>query len=147
RIFGTLQMVGDASFLIGLARPIADAENDVFVTPNLLSIISVDMEIANDVPHALTESRAITAFADFRVSSTESSFRQFKVEVTDRPAIRMDVGSVVLFETERHLCIQPVGLERSRVDRLVVTSQISGAGLAFGKPGADLQWAKADIAF
>lgn len=146
QVSGTLKVTGDASFLIALAQPLADDEGDVFVPPDLSAVITVNLEVANDLPQPFGE-YTTTALADFQVRSTDGSFRQFTIDPLDRARIRIDIGRIALYETERRLCIQPVRLERVIVDRLVPTTQNSGAGLAFGQPGADLQWAKADIAF
>ena len=46
------------------------------------------------------------------------------------------------FEIARQLCVQPVRIKASSTD-----TNPTGAGLAFGMPGARTQWSKADVVF
>jgi hypothetical protein len=52
------------------------------------------------------------------------------------------VGPWRWFETARSLCIQPVRIRSSATD-----PSPTGLGLAFGMPGANTQWNKADVIF
>lgn len=54
----------------------------------------------------------------------------------------IDIGVVRWFESASRLCIQPVRIRSSTSD-----ASPTGAGLAFGMPGANTQWNKADIVF
>lgn len=60
-----------------------------------------------------------------------------------RPAAWMiDIGILRRFEAASRLCIQPVRIRTGAAD-----ASPTGAGLAFGMPGANTQWAKADVVF
>lgn len=60
-----------------------------------------------------------------------------------RPAAwAIDIGILRRFEAASRLCIQPV-----RIRSGVADASPTGAGLAFGIPGANTQWGKADVVF
>jgi len=60
---------------------------------------------------------------------------------------------ILLYENKKNLCIQPVRVRQRNCGFEIFgicfspSYTYSGAGLAFGKPGANEQWAKADITF
>ncbi|HKR00779.1 MAG TPA: hypothetical protein VJT09_08900 [Pyrinomonadaceae bacterium] len=58
------------------------------------------------------------------------------------PTIRFDIGILVILEVANRLCLQPVRIRNNAAD-----PSPTGAGLAFGMPGATTQWNKADVAF
>lgn len=139
RIFGRLRLIGDAAFLIALAEPVGDGDNDVFAAPGFPAIVNINLQIVSDVARSFDMSRGTTVVAGFQIGSAGGPARPFKLEVIGEPSIAVDLGAIPLFETERKLCIQPVQLKRG--------NDLSGDGLAFGQPGAATQWAKADIVF
>ena len=60
-----------------------------------------------------------------------------------RPAAwTIDIGLLRRFEAASRLCLQPV-----RIRSGVADPAPTGAGLAFGMPGANTQWNKADVVF
>ncbi|MGZ5436557.1 MAG: hypothetical protein ACXWID_14645 [Pyrinomonadaceae bacterium] len=60
-----------------------------------------------------------------------------------RPAAwAIDIGILRRFEAASRLCIQPVRIRSGAAD-----PSPTGAGLAFGRPGANTQWGKADVVF
>lgn len=60
-----------------------------------------------------------------------------------RPAAwAIDIGILRRFEAASRLCIQPVRIRSGAAD-----ASPTGAGLAFGMPGANTQWGKADVVF
>ena len=76
------------------------------------------------------------AFVDNRVK-----VRDYGVEVMARK-FPFDVGRILLFTVGRELCLQPVRFRNNAAD-----ISPTGQGLAFGLPGAQTQWGKADIRF
>lgn len=60
----------------------------------------------------------------------------------DFVAIRVEVTWLPHFEAARRLCLQPV-----RIATQNRSIHYSGDGLAFGMPGANKEWAKADVVF
>ena len=83
---------------------------------------------------------------------TGNASAQIEVEALgDLPSYRIDlrpaswtivVGPWRWFEAARSLCIQPVRIRSSAAD-----ATPTGLGLAFGMPGANTQWNKADVIF
>ncbi len=71
---------------------------------------------------------------DLRVNPMFSELLIQRLPVDFFPLIRFEVG--------RNLCLQPVRIKSSASD-----GSPTGAGLAFGMPGANTQWKKADIIF
>lgn len=65
----------------------------------------------------------------------------YRLDIT---AVRapIDIGILTLYEAAKSLCIQPVRIRSSAAD-----ATPTGAGLAFGMPGANTQWRKADVVF
>jgi len=60
---------------------------------------------------------------------------------------------IIWYERKKNLCVQPVRIRHRNCAFQIFgicfypTYTYSGAGLAFGRPGADSQWAKVDITF
>lgn len=67
---------------------------------------------------------------------------RYLLDFTRVDLIPIDIGGFAWFEVGRRLCIQPVRIRSSIWD-----FNPTGAGLAFGQPGANAQWAKADVVF
>jgi len=65
----------------------------------------------------------------------------YRIELRPAPWY-IDIGRLRWFETASRLCIQPVRIRSSASD-----PSPTGAGLAFGTPGANTQWNKADVVF
>lgn len=65
----------------------------------------------------------------------------YRVELSPAAWI-IDVGPRFWFEAASRLCIQPVRIRSSASD-----ASPTGLGLAFGIPGANTQWNKADVVF
>ena len=59
-----------------------------------------------------------------------------------RTSLTIDVGVLRWFESASRLCIQPVRIRSGAADPTP-----TGLGLAFGLPGANTQWNKADVVF
>jgi hypothetical protein len=62
--------------------------------------------------------------------------------VVATPLAPFEVIILKYFEIAKSLCLQPVGIRSSAAD-----PNPTGAGLAFGMPGANTQWNKADVVF
>src|SRR5262245_15902312 len=63
--------------------------------------------------------------------------------------IDLEIGWFPFIEVARRLCVQPVRIGQITVSGFppVFHLKYSGAGLAFGKPGATTQWNKDDVVF
>lgn len=65
----------------------------------------------------------------------------YRIELLPR-AWLIDIGRIRWFEGASRLCIQPVRIRSGAADPTP-----TGAGLAFGTPGANTQWGKVDVVF
>lgn len=65
----------------------------------------------------------------------------FRMRIVEAPAL-VEIGTLLRFEAAQRLCIQPVRIRANANDPAQ-----TGAGLAFGMPGANTQWNKADVVF
>lgn len=68
------------------------------------------------------------------IAGYQFDFREFQIPLRIAP--------LFIFEVARRLCVQPVRIRNNASD-----ASPTGAGLAFGMPGANTQWGKADITF
>jgi hypothetical protein len=69
--------------------------------------------------------------------------------VTERIPLEFELGWFPVIEVAKRLCVQPVRIGSITFNGWppVLQFQLTGDGLAFGKPGAINQWAKADVVF
>jgi hypothetical protein len=67
----------------------------------------------------------------------------------ERAPVAVEIGWFPVIEVAKRLCVQPVRIGQLTVSGFppVIQFKFSGAGLAFGKPGAITQWNKADVVF
>jgi hypothetical protein len=74
-------------------------------------------------------------------------------EITIREIeLPFEIAPWIWFEAAQRLCVQPVRISRfrsffSRWRWPFFVIETTGSGLAFGQPGANTQWAKADVTF
>jgi hypothetical protein len=151
RISGSLRMYGDASFLAQFARPEGDAKNDLVDTPTLPATMNVTIDLGTGVEtaEALRRPRTITGSLQLgmKVEGLDRlKIKPFELQLADKQPLKIDLGSLFLFEIARRLCVQPVRLVRI-ASFFPLSIQVTGEGLAFGQPGANKQWAKADVVF
>jgi hypothetical protein len=67
----------------------------------------------------------------------------------ERIPLDLEIGWFPVIEVAQRLCVQPVRIGQIQISGFppVFQFKLSGAGLAFGKPGAITQWNKADVVF
>lgn len=156
QISGELEMYADASFLNGLAEPFGDAQDGHFDTPVIPATALVLIEL-EDRLELSSEPQRVPGRINIRLRAEATRYEEFEfpeimLQLLDRPDLVIDVGLVRFFEAGQRLCVQPVRLVRLRWLRrpwgfLTPLIEYSGAGLAFGEPGARAQWDKADVVF
>jgi hypothetical protein len=150
RASGTLRMYGDASFLAMFARPEGDAKTDVIETPTLPTIATVTIDLGIDTAEALRQPRTITGSVQLglKVSGADAfKVRPFEVQLLEKQVTKIEIGPILIIEVARRLCVQPVRVLRFSFFPFPFLFQLTGEGLAFGQPGANTQWAKADVVF
>lgn len=126
-----------------------DKEGDAFTTR--LQTGKLLIKIAFDQPL----SKALPNEQDRRIASVSASLRAdamldaagtqvvkpYRVDF-ELSATRFEIYKRINFEIAKSLCIQPVRVRSSAFDL-----SPTGAGLAFGMPGAKKEWGKADVVF
>lgn len=150
RVTGTLRMYGDASFLAMLARAEGDGKRDVFETPTLPSTATVAIDLGFNIAEAVEKPRTARANVEIglKIGGLESAkVNPFEVHLDQSQVLVIDIVSAFFFEIARSLCVQPVRLVRFSFISFFPVIQLTGEGLAFGQPGANRQWAKADVIF
>jgi len=148
RVSGSLRMYGDASFLAQFARPEGDAKNDLVETPTLPTTMNVTIDLGADIAEAQRKPRTIVGGLQLglKINGLDKlKINPFEVQLSDKLPLKIEIGPLFLFEVARRLCVQPVRLLRFSFFPFFI--QITGEGLAFGQPGANKQWAKADVVF
>jgi hypothetical protein len=130
-----------------------DERNDVFLTPTQPATLYIDlvlvhpqgMEAGQDTVRQfggrLTMNLAAEAVPDLQVGSYRIATRLTRVQ--------LEISWIRLLEVAKRLCLQPVRIGSLKFSGFppVLSVNLSGDGLAFGLPGAQTQWAKADVVF
>jgi hypothetical protein len=156
QITGELQMYADASFLNILAQPVGDGKDDSFETPVIPATALVLIELEQQL-EPTAEPQRIPGRINVRVRGGAMGFAEFEfpdvvLQLLEPAPLVVEVGPILLFEAAQRLCVQPVRLVRLRWLRRpwgfrTPLIQYTGAGLAFGEPGARAEWDKADVVF
>ena len=149
RVSGSLRMYADASFLAQFARPEGDAKNDLVDTPTIPTTMNVTIDLGVDTTEALRKPRSITGSLQLglKIDGLDRlKINPFEIQLLDKLPLKIEIGPLFLFEIARRLCVQPVRLVRV-ASFFPLSIQVTGEGLAFGQPGANKQWAKADVVF
>lgn len=154
RVAGELRMFADASFLAAYARPAEDGKGDLFLTPTIPVTAAIDLSLEKPVSMQDIELQQVPGRLDVKLEYGEFAYEKLRVpplrlRVLDRIPIRWEIYPIFWFEVAQRLCVQPVRILRFRWRSWPphFTFQLSGAGLAFGEPGARTEWAKADVVF
>lgn len=130
-----------------------DERNDVFLTPTQPAVLHIDLvlvhplglEAGQDTVRQfggrLTMNLAAEAAPDLQVGSYRIATRL--------TAVQLEISWIRLLEVAKRLCLQPVRIGSLTFSGFppVLSVNLSGDGLAFGLPGAQTQWAKADVVF
>ncbi len=104
-------------------------------------VIDLGEEIAGSVGEKVETVQAtmviqIKALAIPKHNIHEYIIRSFRIPIF------VQIVSLRYFQLARELCVQPVSVRSGSND-----NNPTGAGLSFGRPGADLQWGKAGVVF
>lgn len=127
------------------------SEEDFFVSRTQRGRLKLELKFAEPLDRAAvraTQSRrenklAASASVQLEVEPLEDqgiAIAGYRLEL--QQAISLQIASLLIIEVAQRLCIQPVRIRSSAAD-----PSPTGAGLAFGMPGANTQWKKADIIF
>ncbi len=150
RLYGELSGVVGAKYMGNFAPAIKDsAKSDHTVAPNVKATIAVDMKLSR--PFVLDEGEKPSfdkAESRFAIQ-TDGDQRVFAypLQIELRPIYEIEYVIWWRIEVAKRLCVQPVRFSRLIWNYPYLSWDYTGAGLGFGKPEADAQWAKADVLF
>lgn len=127
-----------------------DRESDFAVSRTQRGLLKLELRFAEPPDKALeraTKAKAANLVATGSAGIELEPIRDRGISV---PGYRVDlqvrwpfeIGPILWFEVANRLCLQPVRIRSSASD-----PSPTGLGLAFGMPGANTQWNKADVVF
>ena len=148
-IAGELRMYMDASWLSAFATPVSDGRNDFFATPTVPVSASLNIDLGKPLPDRGEELSTVPGTLNIHLRSEKATYEKIDIpEIAVRfikPTIfDWQLAPIYIFEVAQRLCVQPVQLLRFRWFGWPFI-QLSGAGLAFGEPGARTEWGKDDV--
>lgn len=160
RVTGEISGYVDAAYMSSLIRGAAqDDKSDLFETATQPATISIDMKIATPLKSGVEEVMYDKAQIAFRLKADNHKFERHELPmlelatVDELTVLDLEIASWYWFEVAKRLCVQPVRIGRIKFINkfpwgpIYFTVQTTGTGLAFGQPGANTQWAKADVVF
>lgn len=122
-------------------------ESDFAVSRTQKGLVKLEIKLSEALDKAVArasqrQSARMTGNATARIEvEALGDLPPYHIEL--RPALwRIDIGVLRWFEAASSLCVQPVRIRSGAADPTP-----TGAGLAFGMPGANTQWNKADVVF
>lgn len=150
RLYGDLNGVVSANYMGNFAPVLKDSEKeDHTVAPRQKATIAVDMKLSR--PFILEEGEK-TSFdkAESRFviqADSDQRVTAYPLEIELRPVYEIEYVIWWRIEVAKRLCVQPVRFSRLVWNYPYLTWDYTGAGLGFGQPEANAQWAKADVVF
>lgn len=149
---GKLQGQVDMSEFLKLSGIKMNTKNDDFQTPTQPAQIFVSIQL--DTPFNSNTGKniveKITGKFNFSMVANKTPdlpLSVYKIETKTLPLI-FEISWLPFFEIAKNLCIQPVRIGRIKFSwPFLFQILYSGDGLNFGMPGANTQWAKADVTF
>lgn len=128
-----------------------DPEDDLVELPTMEATLEVRIGLGElrDLSQAREQVMETRMDAESTLAvgaSRELDVRGFDVQIRT-PYIKAQVLLWPWFEIGRRLCVQPVRILSLGGGFPFPFVHLSGDGLAFGRPGANTQWAKADVVF
>lgn len=147
---GELEGFVSAQYMAAFAPTLKDsAEHDHTKVARQKARIKVSMHLSQ--PLSLKEgdqSIKDRIQANFSLQTDgDQRFQAFPLEIEMRPVFEFEYVVWWRFEVAKRLCVQPVRFSRLIWNYPYLSWDYTGAGLGFGKPEADAQWAKADVVF
>ena len=144
-----------ADYMQAYAQPIGDGERDHTVAPRQKASLSLRIQLERGFEQqvAAEEPSQQKAKLDLKLSAEADrgiAAQALTARVIDSTLV-IDHIVTIWWEVAQNLCVQPV-----RIGRLTwnwswpfpkLEVEYSGDGLDFGMPGANIQWAKADVNF
>lgn len=160
RLTGELRGYIDADYMSALiVGPVQDDKLDLFQTATQPATIMLDLKLSEPVKADMEQVQTLRGELDFKLRADASKYRDYQLPAFDLaiakelPFIQIEIAPWQIFEVAKRLCIQPVRIGRIKIlnnfpwGPIHFTFELTGAGLPFGQPGANTQWAKDDVVF
>ena len=147
---GKLEGAVGASYMAEFATSIKDSrESDHTLAPTQKSMLQFEIQLSDPLvakeqekpieTHAKMQAK-LTAESDQRINAYELRFELL-------PEYRIEQIFLPRIEVAKRLCVRPVRFSKLIWNGSFISFDYTGDGLAFGKPEANKQWAKADVVF
>ncbi len=139
-----------AEYMGTFASELKDSkEGDHTIAPRQRANISVSIQLSK--PFVLKEGedpRTEKAEAKFSIEADgEQNIFAYPLQIEVRPVYEIEYIIAWRIEVAKRLCVQPVRFSRLVWNWPNISWDYTGAGLGFGQPEANKQWAKADVVF
>ncbi|MBT4404153.1 MAG: hypothetical protein HOH56_04255 [Acidiferrobacteraceae bacterium] len=138
-----LSSVGNTS-LPGKRENIKGSDEHLFAVPTQKSLLNFELKLRRPLPRrAIRKPIKVPGTIKYEIIVEESpDYKMPSYVITGIFPWKFDFIPLRFFEVVRKLCLQPVRIQSSATD-----PDPTGDGLAFGLPGAETQWGKADVIF
>ena len=154
-IQGTLEGRLDTSHLLRYAKPVSDAKRlDNYPIPAQPAKLRVRIQLDKPIDADTGSGGIESMLAKMSMQLVAEDLPKFdmvayQVDIVSLD-VTLDITRLIWFEVAQNLCLQPV-----RIGKLqwinsfppMLSVEYTGDGLAFGLPGAQTQWGKADLTF
>ncbi|MFL0811407.1 MAG: hypothetical protein K6L76_13395 [Agarilytica sp.] len=139
-----------ADYMAEFAPALKDsAEGDHTKSPRQKASMRVRMQLSEALSlKESEESRKDRIEAEFILQADDDpQMSAYPLEIELRPIYEFEYIVWWRFEIAKRLCVQPVRFSRLIWNWPLISWDYTGAGLGFGQPEADSQWAKSDVVF
>lgn len=153
-IEGELIMYMDASILNSLAVD-EKVDLDFIETPTIPVQGQIQIKLEKQLSPSKNEINQMNGIVQFELKSRPTKingidFPSKQLQFTEQ--FKFDIADLVVFETVKSLCIQPVFIttftvNANRWGTPFFTVHQTGEGLNFGRPQLEREWRKADVVF
>ena|GEM_PF-1741131 len=154
-IHGAVRGHIDLSALNRFATPQQDGDLDSYQAPRQPARLRVLLALERPFDLSKADGEVVKAPARARLSLEADALPKFDLPsykiLHEELQLVIDFTRFVRLRVLRELCVQPVRIGWFKFNWNgwipTIVPRYSGAGLAFGMPGADTEWAKADVSF
>ncbi|MBI3773381.1 MAG: hypothetical protein HY272_11865 [Gammaproteobacteria bacterium] len=160
RLMGELHGYIDADYMSALiVGPVQDDKLDLFQTATQPATLMLDIKLSEPLRTNMEQVQYMKAELDLKLRADIGKYRDYELpafELTlarELPYLQLELAPWFYFEVAQRLCLQPVRIGKIKLlnnfpwGPIQFSFQLTGAGLAFGQPGANTQWAKDDVVF
>ena len=159
RITGDIGGYIDAAYMSALIKvPVKDDKMGPFETVTQPATLTLDMKITKPLKGDIEKVIYDKSQLSIKLNADSVKYDRYEIAPIELSVEQMQVPDITIgswwwFEVAKRLSIQPVRIGRFKViyqdpwGPILLTFEMTGDGLAFGKPGARAEWAKCDVVF